>query len=60
MTCVGSLLIISLALNIMKISKIKVIYYVPAIFYQLLFVCLCNYLVVFRNRFLQLINLLRY
>lgn len=32
MTCVGSLLIIGLALNILKITKIKVMNFVPAIF----------------------------
>ncbi|WP_346868030.1 MULTISPECIES: DUF554 domain-containing protein [unclassified Clostridium] len=32
MTCVGSLLIIALALNMMKVSKFKVMNYVPAIF----------------------------
>lgn len=32
MTCVGSLLIIALALNMMKIAKFKVMNYVPAIF----------------------------
>ncbi|WP_425544807.1 DUF554 family protein [Clostridium subterminale] len=35
MTCVGSLLIIALALNIMmKVSKFKVINYVMEIFYR--------------------------
>lgn len=32
MTCVGSLLIIALALNMMKVSRFKVMNYVPAIF----------------------------
>ncbi|WP_346886501.1 DUF554 family protein [Clostridium sp. UBA4395] len=32
MTCVGSLLIIALALNMMKISRFKVKNYLPAIF----------------------------
>ncbi|HBA03472.1 MAG TPA: hypothetical protein DIT16_09065 [Clostridium sp.] len=32
MTCVGSLLIIALALNMMKISELKVMNYLPAVF----------------------------
>lgn len=32
MTCIGSLLIIALALNMMKVTKLKVMNYVPAIF----------------------------
>jgi uncharacterized membrane protein YqgA involved in biofilm formation len=37
MTCIGSLLIIALALNMLKVTKIKVMNYVPAIFLPILF-----------------------
>ncbi len=37
MTCVGSLLIIALALNMLGITKIKVMNYLPAIFFPILF-----------------------
>lgn len=41
MTCVGSLLIIALALNMLNITKIKVMNMVPAIFFPIL---LCQFL----------------
>ena len=37
MTCVGSLLIIALGLNMLGITKIKVMNYLPAIFFPILF-----------------------
>ena len=37
MTCVGSLLIIALGLNMLGITKIKVLNYLPAIFFPILF-----------------------
>lgn len=37
MTCVGSLLIIGLSLNMLKITTIKVVNYIPAIFLPILF-----------------------
>jgi uncharacterized membrane protein YqgA involved in biofilm formation len=37
MTCVGSLLIIALSLNMLGITKIKVMNYLPAIFFPILF-----------------------
>ena len=37
MTCVGSLLIVGLALNLLGITKLKVMNYVPAIFLPILF-----------------------
>ena len=42
MTCVGSLIIIAMGLNILGITKIKLMNYIPAMFYQSLYVCLCN------------------
>ena len=41
MTCVGSLLIIALSLNMLNITKIKVMNMVPAIFFPIL---LCQFL----------------
>lgn len=41
MTCVGSLLIIGLAFNMIKITKLKVMNYVPAIFLPII---LCNFI----------------
>jgi len=41
MTCVGSLLIIGLALNMLNITKIKVMNYIPAIFLPII---LCRFL----------------
>lgn len=49
MTCVGSLLIIALALNMMKVSKFKVINYVVAIFSLVVIYLLYKYLYVIRN-----------
>ena len=37
MTCVGSLLIIALGLNMLGITKLKVMNYLPAIFFPILF-----------------------
>lgn len=37
MTCVGSLLIIGIALNMLKITKLKIMNYVPAVFLPILF-----------------------
>ncbi|WP_346938973.1 DUF554 family protein [uncultured Clostridium sp.] len=49
MTCVGSLLIIALALNMMKVSKFKVINYVVAIFLPAVIYLLHKHLEVIRN-----------
>jgi len=37
MTCVGSLLIVGLSLNMLKITKLKVMNFVPAIFLPMAF-----------------------
>lgn len=44
MTCVGSIIIIGLALNILGITKLKVMNYVPAIFLPIALCPLFNYL----------------
>ena len=36
MNCVGSLLIIGLSLNLLKVAKIKIANYVPAVFFPIL------------------------
>ena len=41
MTCVGSLLIIALSLNMLKITEIKVANYIPAIFIPII---LCQFM----------------
>ena len=41
MTCVGSLLIIALALNMLKLTEIKVANYIPAIFIPII---LCQFM----------------
>ena len=44
MTCVGSVIIIGLALNMLKITKLRVMNYVPAIFIPIILVPIMNML----------------
>ena len=37
MTCVGSLLIVGLALNMLKLTNLKIMNYAPAVFFPILF-----------------------
>ena len=37
MTCVGSLLIVGLALNMLKLTDLKIMNYAPAVFFPILF-----------------------